>query len=405
MGKNIKSINTGQKIGTNPTIKDASALLELEASNKGLLVPRVALTSIIVAAPVTTPADALTVFNTATAGSAPNNVTPGYYYWSTPQSKWIRLLDDPAALAVEPFNVAATASTKATLNTQNIYQNGRIGIGNFSATSPIANLDVRGNARFGTMHADELSGVSVVGGNSFSTGATNRVPAYAAGALGVNNTVTANLSYAFNNYATIHSSRSVAFNFYNTINATAEASAAFGSNNTLNGASTFVFGNNNNVSSAGSAVFGYANAINGGSTDGAYANWVNTDALFQIGNAAINVSPFVRRNAFTVLKNGNIAIGVDGLENAAKPTERLDIGLGDVNADNKGSIRIRAINTAAYAGDVVTDKLVVADATGVLKTIAASTLPSANIYNTDGTLTGNRTVNFNNNSLTFNSLN
>lgn len=75
-----------------------SAVIDMTATNKGALLPRVALISTIVASPVTAPANALTVFNTATAGTAPNNVTPGYYYWNldaiTPaNNKWIRLSD------------------------------------------------------------------------------------------------------------------------------------------------------------------------------------------------------------------------------------------------------------------------------------------------------------------------
>ncbi|RYD98053.1 MAG: hypothetical protein EOP54_08960 [Sphingobacteriales bacterium] len=97
-GYGVNAQTTSLKLGTNPTIKDPSALIELEANNKGALLPRVALTSTIVASPVTAPANALTVFNTATSGTAPNNVTPGYYYWNldavTPaNSKWIRLSD------------------------------------------------------------------------------------------------------------------------------------------------------------------------------------------------------------------------------------------------------------------------------------------------------------------------
>ncbi|MDN3677998.1 hypothetical protein QWY90_11845 [Flavobacterium paronense] len=64
-------------IGTTP---DASAKLDVSATDKGLLAPRVALTSTIVAGPITTPATGLLVYNTNTAGTAPNNVVPGYYY-------------------------------------------------------------------------------------------------------------------------------------------------------------------------------------------------------------------------------------------------------------------------------------------------------------------------------------
>jgi hypothetical protein len=55
-----------------------SAVVDMTATNKGVLFPRVALTATTVAAPVTSPATNLVVFNTATAG----DVTPGLYYWT-----------------------------------------------------------------------------------------------------------------------------------------------------------------------------------------------------------------------------------------------------------------------------------------------------------------------------------
>ena len=73
---------------------NASALLDVDATalpalaKKGLLVPRIALGATNVAAPVVLPAVSLLVYNTATAGVAPNNVTPGYYYWGG--LVWIR---------------------------------------------------------------------------------------------------------------------------------------------------------------------------------------------------------------------------------------------------------------------------------------------------------------------------
>lgn len=64
-------------IGVTP---DVSAKLDVSAANKGFLAPRVALTSTILAGPIVTPATGLLVYNTAIAGTAPNNVVPGYYY-------------------------------------------------------------------------------------------------------------------------------------------------------------------------------------------------------------------------------------------------------------------------------------------------------------------------------------
>ena len=72
----------------------ASALLDVDATalpaaaKKGVLVPRIALTATNVAAPVVAPATSLLVYNTATAGVAPTNVIPGYYYWNG--AVWVR---------------------------------------------------------------------------------------------------------------------------------------------------------------------------------------------------------------------------------------------------------------------------------------------------------------------------
>lgn len=80
-----------QNVGINSTgaTPDASAGLDVSFTNKGLLVPRVALTATNAAGPITTPTTSLLVYNTETAGSAPTNVTPGYYFWTG--TAWSRL--------------------------------------------------------------------------------------------------------------------------------------------------------------------------------------------------------------------------------------------------------------------------------------------------------------------------
>ena len=74
-------------VNTDNSAPDASAGLDVKFTNKGLLPPRVALTAINSALPVTTPAVGLLVYNTATAGTPPNNVVPGYHCWNG--IKWI----------------------------------------------------------------------------------------------------------------------------------------------------------------------------------------------------------------------------------------------------------------------------------------------------------------------------
>jgi Chaperone of endosialidase len=84
----------GQNIGINKSgVKpDPSAVLDLNTGNNGtlgFLPPQIGLTGTNVAAPVTSPAIGLLIYNTNTAGASPYNVIPGYYYWDGTQ--WVLL--------------------------------------------------------------------------------------------------------------------------------------------------------------------------------------------------------------------------------------------------------------------------------------------------------------------------
>ena len=83
--------------GIGTTTPNASAKLDVSSSTQGFLPPRVTLTGTNdnttiknSAGTSITPATGLLVYNTATAGSAPSNVTPGFYYWNV--TSWIRLI-------------------------------------------------------------------------------------------------------------------------------------------------------------------------------------------------------------------------------------------------------------------------------------------------------------------------
>lgn len=81
-------ILSAQNVGIGTTTPNNSAALDIQSNNKGMLVPRIALTASNVASPVAAPADALLIYNTATAGTGSNAVTPGFYYWSAASSRW-----------------------------------------------------------------------------------------------------------------------------------------------------------------------------------------------------------------------------------------------------------------------------------------------------------------------------
>jgi hypothetical protein len=84
-------------INTNGSQPDVSAGLDVKFSDKGLLIPQITLLGADDATTVPTPATSLLVYNTATNGTGPNSILPGFYYNSgTPAYPvWKRLSTDP----------------------------------------------------------------------------------------------------------------------------------------------------------------------------------------------------------------------------------------------------------------------------------------------------------------------
>src|SRR5882757_2376787 len=68
----------GVAINSDGSAPDTSAMLDVKSSNKGVLIPRLALTGIHDSATIHFPKTSLLVYNTATAGT----LTPGFYYWN-----------------------------------------------------------------------------------------------------------------------------------------------------------------------------------------------------------------------------------------------------------------------------------------------------------------------------------
>lgn len=97
---------SAQNIAVNSTgnAPDSSAILDIQSSSKGLLIPRVSLTALNAAAPLNNPAQSLLVYNTNSAidGGA------GYYYNSgTPGSpNWVKLVgSDTATYVIDDMRV------------------------------------------------------------------------------------------------------------------------------------------------------------------------------------------------------------------------------------------------------------------------------------------------------------
>ncbi|MCS6837575.1 MAG: hypothetical protein NZ480_01895 [Bdellovibrionaceae bacterium] len=144
----------GQNVGINTdgSSPDASAILDLKASDRGLLIPRVSLTNVNNPSPVSPPvATGLLVYNTnpsVTGGSG-----TGFYYWNG--SQWIRLdnsngdwrLTGNAGTSPASNFLGTTDAQPLVIRTNNtermrVATTGNVGIG---ISNPTERLTIAGN--------------------------------------------------------------------------------------------------------------------------------------------------------------------------------------------------------------------------------------------------------------------
>jgi hypothetical protein len=152
-------LNAQIKIGDNPNVIDSNSVLEIESTNKGLLLPRLLLSSTTTAAPLSAFVQGMFVYNTATS----NDVIPGIYYCDG--SKWVHIVSDATSwnlngnsgtLSANHF-LGTTDQAPLVFKTNNaehvrITENGRVGIG---TANPAAALQVHGEVIIDSLSAGD----------------------------------------------------------------------------------------------------------------------------------------------------------------------------------------------------------------------------------------------------------
>jgi hypothetical protein len=113
--------------GIGTTTPHASAKLEVSATDKGFLPPRVTLTSATSAAPIISPAEGLLVYNLGSVG-----LQAGYYYWNG--ASWATI----ATASLSGDNVQSTSLFKLYQEAYSTASNKAPSSGGFSFTVPVS---------------------------------------------------------------------------------------------------------------------------------------------------------------------------------------------------------------------------------------------------------------------------
>lgn len=146
------------QVGINTTTPDASSMLDINATDKGLLIPRVSIPNLNAASPITAPATSLLVYNTNTTTGA------GFYYWDgtkwTPftggTSHWTKVGND--IYNNNSANVGVGTTTPTTkFHVENIGAPGSLLNQNFE-TNTITPLTTGGSANWATQTTVKFAG-------------------------------------------------------------------------------------------------------------------------------------------------------------------------------------------------------------------------------------------------------
>ncbi|MFT5601079.1 MAG: hypothetical protein ACI9N1_001318 [Flavobacteriales bacterium] len=310
-----------QNVGINATgsAPVSSAALDVDMVNKGVLVPRVALTSRILFAPIIgTPTVSLLVYNTATAGVSPNNVVPGYYYWDG--AVWVAF-----AGVSDDWSILGNAGTASTTNflgtTDNqdlVFQRNNVRSGLLSTTNTSFGV--------GALNVSSSGGSNCAFGISALLSNTGGSGNVAVGRFTLENNLTGNANVAIGNFALRFNQNGIA---NVAIGESSLRQNVGGNNNTAVGISSL----SNSLGSLNTAVG--SSALNSNTTG--YANVaVGYNALLSNTTAYDNNAFGRQALEFNVTGIRNMAAGSSALKNNISGTDNAAFGNGSLSDNTSG---------------------------------------------------------------------
>ncbi|MEC4005750.1 hypothetical protein OX283_013850 [Flavobacterium sp. SUN052] len=388
------------QIGVNTT--NPNAMLDVNSTNNGILIPRVQLTSITDVITVVNPqGGALTtstlVYNLAPAGIAPNNVLAGFYYWNG--TFWVSIAGNTTGWslngnggtnATAPFNTNFSTNDNflGTSDYKDLYLGtnnyprmkldafGNIGIG---VNNPFAKLHVYDTSSYITTYVDKRNLSGGISGytsptfvvNTTSTnGGTSEIyhnsEFLSNGINGATNVAAYfSASQAANNYAIIVGNGNVGIGTLNPTeklhvfdNVDQNKSPIFGIANQLSTTTDYLnigvkgSGNGNGSYGFGVGVLGMSDINNTWNSTGVYAQLGTASPTFS-GASSINQAFVANGNGLgraAMFLGGNIGIGLPLTTN---PSTLLHI-----SSATNGAVRI-------VDGTEANGKIFTSNATGV----------------------------------------
>lgn len=294
------TIYSFSQVGIGTTLPKGA--LEINSSNQGVIIPRVALTSKNVDLPVINPQggaliESTIVYNTVTAGIAPNDVVPGYYYWDG--SKWVQLAINNGAVSGDYWSLTGNTITDTDFIGTNNYKSFNIKSGGTLTGSfhPGGSVKIGENATGSNINAFAIGfGAKSDSSESYSFGSGAWANNWRSLAIGSDSKTDGAYSVAIGNFTTtgINAANSVAIGYHasTTANeafaigsssmASGDNSVALGYNSVSSSSRTLALGSNTNASNTGATAIGM-----GASSSGLYSTSIGYNANTSQNNAIV----------------------------------------------------------------------------------------------------------------------
>ncbi|PWN62900.1 hypothetical protein [Chryseobacterium viscerum] len=316
-------------IGTpNPT---PSAMLHINASNKGVLLPSIALASTTDNTTVPSPADGLIVWNNGNA--ALKDV--GFYYWF--ESKWNKILTNGG----DPTKIDNGTSWNLTGTNAGNYggANTTLALGTKTYDDLIFKVNALTAGRLGVDNSVSLGIGSTAGQNGIAIGSASAV--FMGISIGSATTVSGNEALAVGNKSTAGGFRSTAIGFH--AQTSSNESVAVGNNSSADGFQSIALGYNAKTNTNSETALGY-NAVTNSQNSTALGSGAN--ALGQYSTAVGYGATTSQANAIVLGdNNANVGIGTGAPNTSAK----LDVN-GQFKLGEKGSVQKNQISFEAWPG-------------------------------------------------------